>query len=147
RQRTWSLDGAIHTLASTHASGLDSPGHVLLRPVLRGWTSLLSLGGPLTNAQRYDGLALLFGALGVASLSLLFAVVRSRTGAWSAWLTLAGVAMLRDTERQIVNLDEKPLGMLLFSIALLVTARAYQRFAARAEPPRLRDTVPLGLAW
>lgn len=146
-QRTWSLDGVLHTLASVRPNDVASSGHVLLRPVAWGWTRLLSAGGPLTFAARYDALEVLFGVLGVASLVLMFAVVRRRVGAWPAWLALAGVAMMRCTERQITTLDEKPLGMFLFALAVTATDRTLARVLQRERAPRLTEVLPMGLAW
>jgi hypothetical protein len=147
RQRTWSLDGAIHTLASRYPVDAADPGHVLLRPLAWSWTSLLAAGGALTFAQRYAWLHGLFAALGVASLVILFAVVRPRVGAFAAWTSLAAVALMRCTERQIVNFDEKPLGMFLFASAVFVTDRAFERARTQAHEPSTRDLLPMGLMW
>ena len=147
RQRSWSLDGAIHTLASRQTTDPNLAGHLLLRPVAWAWTSLWSLGGPLTNAQRYDALELLFGAFGVIALTLLFALVRARLGVWPAWLALAGVAIMRCVERHVTTFDEKPLGMLLFAVAVWVTERTFARLAARGSEPVLGDVLGMGSAW
>ena len=147
RQRTWSLDGAIHTMASVRPMDAADPGHLLLRPLAWGWTSLFAAGGSLSFAQRYALLHVLFAALGVASLVILFTLVRSRVGAVGAWTSLAAVALMRCTERQIVNLDEKPLGMFLFAVAVLVTDRTFERSRGRAHEPSARELLPMGLAW
>ncbi len=147
RQRTWSLDGALHTLASVRPTDDNASGHVLLRPVAFLWTRLLGITGPLSFPQRYDALELLFGALGVAALVLLFAVVRRRVGPWPAWIALAGVAMMRCTERQITNLDEKPLGMFLFALAVFMTDRALRRLTVADREPVMGDVLPIGLLW
>lgn len=149
RQRTWSLDGALHTLASVRATDDFASGHVLLRPVAFLWTKLAGMGGPLTFAQRYDALELLFGVLGIAAIVLMFAVVRRRVSALPAWIALAGVAMMRCTERQITDLDEKPLGLFLFALAVTVTDRTLTRLTAgpRERDPALADVLPMGLAW
>lgn len=149
RQRTWSLDGALHTLASVHPTDGDASGHVLLRPVSFLWTRLLSLSVPLDFAQRYDALEVLFGLFGIAALVILFSVVRRRVAALPAWLALIAVAMMRCTERQITTLDEKPLGLLLLAIAILMTDRALQPARAPGEErePVLAEVLPVGLAW
>ena len=147
RQHTWSIDGCLHTLQSVRSMDDSASGHVLLRPLAWAWTALWGVAGPLTWAQRYDLLHLLFGALGVASLVLLFEVVRRRAGAPAAWLALSAMAILRCTERQITCLDEKPVGMFTFALAVFVTDGLYRRLRARADEPGLAELLPFGLAW
>lgn len=147
RQTTWSLDGAIHTLGSLRATDDGASGHILLRPVAWGWTQLLSVGGPLTFSERYDSLELLFMAFGIAALVMLFVVVRRRVAALPAWLALMAVALMRCTERQITDLDEKPLGMLTFAVAVLVTDATFRRLAGAKREPGMADAFPMGLAW
>jgi hypothetical protein len=147
REQSWSLDGCLHTLASVHSMDYSATGHMLLRMIAWAWISLLGAAGPLTFAQRYDQLHLLFGVLGVAALTLLFTVTYRRVGGVAAWTALVAVAITRDAERQIASLDEKPLGMLLFALAVVVTDRLFRRLRSRPGDPTLRDVLPTGLAW
>jgi len=148
RQRTWSVDGCLHTLNSDHFMDHHTFSHLLLRPVCFLWISIWKHAGVTTHAQAYDALQVLFAGLGVAALTMLFAIARRRGGEAAAWIGLVCVAFARDAIRQITVFDEKPLGMVTFALAVLATARLFRSGDARAaDPPGLRAVLPAAGAW
>ena len=148
RQRTWSVDGCLHTLNSDHFMDHHTFSHLLLRPICFLWISIWKHAGVTTHARSYDALQLLFAGLGVAALTMSFAIARRRGGEAAAWIGLVCVAFARDAVRQITVFDEKPLGMVTFALAVLATARLFRGADTRpTEPLGLRHVLPAAGAW
>src|SRR5258706_6977436 len=126
-QRSWSIDGCLHTVGSDHFIDPSDAGHFLLSPVVHLWVLLGRQVGLVTRAQQYDSLHFLFAGLGIAALAMLFGTARRRGGDRAAWASLATIALASNSVVHIVTLDEKPLGMVLFAVAVLATERLFQR--------------------
>jgi len=147
-QRTWSVDGCLHTIDSDHFIDDRTYPHFLFRPVTYLWVSACKQAGLVTRAQWYDALRLLFVGFGVIALTVLFGVARRRGGEAAAWVCLVTVAFARNAMRHLTVLDEKPLGMILFALAVLSTDRLFRRVESGPHhTPAFATVLPAATAW